>query len=164
MNSESSGTESVSMTSSLFRGRSEMVTPSRSTALTPSTYHGRRKWVQKVSPEQPHLSHVFAAGYAACFGGALDFVGKQHRQDASKARRRTGARHLVCRSRPFPNLSRTEADELGSALGLNALLKRVHDVDDLRRGCARTRPSTILRRSSCLSRRLAAFAVVAVTA
>ena len=30
--------------------------------------------------------HLFAAGYAACFGGALDFVGKQHRKDASKAR------------------------------------------------------------------------------
>ena len=30
--------------------------------------------------------HLFAAGYAACFGGALDFVGKQHKQDASKAK------------------------------------------------------------------------------
>ena len=30
--------------------------------------------------------HLFAAGYAACFGGALDFVGKQHKKDASKAR------------------------------------------------------------------------------
>jgi len=29
--------------------------------------------------------HLFAAGYAACFGGALDFVGKQHHKDASKA-------------------------------------------------------------------------------
>jgi len=29
--------------------------------------------------------HLFAAGYAACFGGALDFIGKQHKQDASKA-------------------------------------------------------------------------------
>src|SRR6202011_1734579 len=29
--------------------------------------------------------HLFAAGYAACFGGALDFVGKQHKKDASKA-------------------------------------------------------------------------------
>jgi len=29
--------------------------------------------------------HLFAAGYAACFGGAVDFVGKQHRKDASKA-------------------------------------------------------------------------------
>lgn len=30
--------------------------------------------------------HLFAAGYSACFGGALDFVGKQHQKDASKAR------------------------------------------------------------------------------
>ena len=30
--------------------------------------------------------HLFAAGYAACFGGALDFIGKQHKKDASKAR------------------------------------------------------------------------------
>jgi len=30
--------------------------------------------------------HLFAAGYAACFGGALDFVGKQHKKDASNAR------------------------------------------------------------------------------
>ncbi len=30
--------------------------------------------------------HLFAAGYAACFGGALDFAGKQHKKDASKAR------------------------------------------------------------------------------
>jgi osmotically inducible protein OsmC len=30
--------------------------------------------------------HLFAVGYAACFGGALDFVGKQHKKDASKAK------------------------------------------------------------------------------
>jgi osmotically inducible protein OsmC len=30
--------------------------------------------------------HLFAAGYAACFGGALDLVGKQHKKDASKAK------------------------------------------------------------------------------
>jgi len=30
--------------------------------------------------------HLFAAGYAACFGGALDFVAKQHKKDAAKAR------------------------------------------------------------------------------
>jgi osmotically inducible protein OsmC len=30
--------------------------------------------------------HLFAAGYAACFGGALDFVGKQHKKDAAKAK------------------------------------------------------------------------------
>ncbi|HEV3020128.1 MAG TPA: organic hydroperoxide resistance protein [Burkholderiaceae bacterium] len=30
--------------------------------------------------------HLFAAGYAACFGGALDFVAKQQKKDASKAK------------------------------------------------------------------------------
>jgi lipoyl-dependent peroxiredoxin len=29
--------------------------------------------------------HLFAAGYAACFGGALDFVAKQHKKDGSRA-------------------------------------------------------------------------------
>jgi lipoyl-dependent peroxiredoxin len=30
--------------------------------------------------------HLFAAGYAACFGGALDYVAKQHKKDAAGAR------------------------------------------------------------------------------
>src|SRR5579883_134476 len=30
--------------------------------------------------------HLFAAGYAACFGGAVDFVAKQQKKDASKAK------------------------------------------------------------------------------
>jgi len=34
-----------------------------------------------VTPE-----HLFATGYAACFGGALDYVAKQHKKDASKAK------------------------------------------------------------------------------
>ena len=29
--------------------------------------------------------HLFATGYAACFGGALDFVAKSHKKDAAKA-------------------------------------------------------------------------------
>ncbi len=33
-----------------------------------------------VTPE-----HLFAAGYAACFGGALDYVAKQHKKDATHA-------------------------------------------------------------------------------
>jgi lipoyl-dependent peroxiredoxin len=35
----------------------------------------------KATPE-----HLFGAGYAACFGGALDFVSKQKKKDASKAK------------------------------------------------------------------------------
>ncbi len=30
--------------------------------------------------------HLFAAGYAACFGGALDLVAKRQKKDASKAK------------------------------------------------------------------------------
>ncbi len=30
--------------------------------------------------------HLFAAGYAACFGGALDFVAQQHKKDGSNAK------------------------------------------------------------------------------
>jgi len=30
--------------------------------------------------------HLFAAGYAACFGGAIDFVAKQQKKDATKAK------------------------------------------------------------------------------
>lgn len=29
--------------------------------------------------------HLFAAGYAACFGGAIDFVASQHKKDATAA-------------------------------------------------------------------------------
>jgi Ohr subfamily peroxiredoxin len=40
-------------------------------------------------PGKPNTAtpeHLFAAGYAACFGGALDFVAKQKKKDATKAR------------------------------------------------------------------------------
>jgi Ohr subfamily peroxiredoxin len=40
-------------------------------------------------PGKPGLAtpeHLFAAGYAACYGGALDYVAKQAHKDASKAR------------------------------------------------------------------------------
>ncbi|MGE3270444.1 MAG: Ohr family peroxiredoxin [Chloroflexota bacterium] len=36
-------------------------------------------------PNTTTPEHLFAAGYAACFGGALDFVSKQHHKNASKA-------------------------------------------------------------------------------
>ena len=40
-------------------------------------------------PGKPNTTtpeHLFAAGYAACFGGALDFVAKQQKKDATKAK------------------------------------------------------------------------------
>jgi Ohr subfamily peroxiredoxin len=40
-------------------------------------------------PGRPNTStpeHLFAAGYAACFGGAVDFVGRQHKVNATGAK------------------------------------------------------------------------------
>jgi len=40
-------------------------------------------------PGKPGTStpeHLFAAGYAACFGGALDLVGQQHKKNAAGAK------------------------------------------------------------------------------
>ena len=40
-------------------------------------------------PGKPNTTtpeHLFATGYAACFGGALDFVAKSHKKDATKAK------------------------------------------------------------------------------
>src|SRR5690349_17054314 len=40
-------------------------------------------------PGKPNTAtpeHLFAAGYAACYGGALDFVAKQHKKNAAGAR------------------------------------------------------------------------------
>ena len=36
-------------------------------------------------PDTTTPEHLFATGYAACFGGALDFVAKQHKKDAAGA-------------------------------------------------------------------------------
>ena len=47
--------------------------------------------------------HLFAAGYAACFGGALDLVAKQHKEDASNAK-------VTC----AVSLARARAAALGS--------------------------------------------------
>ncbi|MBR0680113.1 organic hydroperoxide resistance protein [Roseomonas eburnea] len=37
-------------------------------------------------PDTTTPEHLFAAGYAACFGGALDFIGKQHKKNAAGAK------------------------------------------------------------------------------
>ncbi|MCU1328891.1 MAG: organic hydroperoxide resistance protein [Bryobacterales bacterium] len=34
-------------------------------------------------PNTTTPEHLFAAGYAACFGGALEFVAKQHKKDVA---------------------------------------------------------------------------------
>src|SRR6201997_3005234 len=43
---------------------------------------------ERGGPGKPNTGtpeHLFAAGYAAYFGGALDFVARQHKKDASRA-------------------------------------------------------------------------------
>ena len=52
---------------------------------SPPIFLCRRRWGGPGTPGTATPEHLFAAGYTACFGGALDFVGKQHKQDASKA-------------------------------------------------------------------------------
>jgi Ohr subfamily peroxiredoxin len=37
-------------------------------------------------PDTATPEHLFAAGYAACYGGALDYVAKQHKHNATGAR------------------------------------------------------------------------------
>src|SRR5246127_5806210 len=36
-------------------------------------------------PDTTTPEHLFAAGYAACFGGAVDFLAKQHKKNATGA-------------------------------------------------------------------------------
>ena len=43
--------------------------------------------------------HLFAAGYAACFGGALDFVGKRARSEERRVGKECAG---LCRSRWSP--------------------------------------------------------------
>ncbi|HTP31434.1 MAG TPA: Ohr family peroxiredoxin [Candidatus Acidoferrales bacterium] len=43
---------------------------------------------QMGGPGKPHTTtpeHLFATGYAACFGGALDFVARQYKKSARQA-------------------------------------------------------------------------------
>ena len=37
-------------------------------------------------PDTTTPEHLFACGYAACFGGALDYVARQHKKNAAAAR------------------------------------------------------------------------------
>ena len=62
--------------------------------------------------------HLFAAGYAACFGGALDYVAKQHKKDASQAK-------VVCAVSIGPR----EAGGFGLAVKLQVEDKSVPQAD-----------------------------------
>jgi osmotically inducible protein OsmC len=66
--------------------------------------------------------HLFACGYAACFGGAIDFVAKQHNKDGAQAKvtcavtigpRDAGGFGLAVKMTVVvPNMSKAEAEEL----------------------------------------------------
>ena len=62
--------------------------------------------------------HLFAAGYAACFGGAMDFVGSQHKIDASKA-------HIDCAVTIGPR----DGGGFGVAVKMHVLDKTLKQAD-----------------------------------
>lgn len=76
-----------------------------------------------VTPE-----HLFAAGYASCFCGALDFVAKQHKKDATKAKvdcsvsigRRESSGFALSVKMRVEDKSMSQAD-------LEALVKEAHE-------------------------------------
>jgi len=79
-------------------------------------------------PDTTTPEHLFAAGYAACFGGALDYVGKQHKTDASKAR---VTAHVSIGPRDkggFGLAVKLEVEDLSLPQGeLEALAKEAHE-------------------------------------
>jgi lipoyl-dependent peroxiredoxin len=62
--------------------------------------------------------HLFAAGYAACFGGALDFVAKQKKRDATKA-------NITCAVTIGPR----EGDGFGLAIKMRVQDKSIAQAD-----------------------------------
>ena len=69
-------------------------------------------------PDTTTPEHLFAAGYAACFGGALDFVAKQYKKDA------TGA-HVHCAVSIGPR----DAGGFGIAVKLNVVDKSLPQAE-----------------------------------
>lgn len=70
-----------------------------------------------VTPE-----HLFATGYAACFGGAVDLVAKQHKKDAANAK-------VTC------SVSIGKRDPVGFALSVKMRIEDKsipqHDLEEL---------------------------------
>jgi osmotically inducible protein OsmC len=67
----------------------------------------------RVTPE-----HLFATGYAACFGGAVDFVARKHRKDETKAT-------VTCAVSVGPR----EAGGLGLMVKMNVVNSQVSQAD-----------------------------------
>ena len=61
-------------------------------------------------PDTATPEHLFAAGYAACFGGALDYVAKQHKKDASKATVQMRRHHRPAREGRLRSRGRARRD------------------------------------------------------
>ena len=59
---------------------------SLATARSPPICRCRRRWADQASPNDHDLSTSSPRAMPACFGGALDLVAKQHKEDASKAK------------------------------------------------------------------------------
>lgn len=81
-----------------------------------------------AKPNTTTPEHLFAAGYAACFGGALDFVAKQHKKDATTAK-------ITCKVSIGPRdaggfglaVSFLIEDKLLTQLELESLVKEAHE-------------------------------------
>lgn len=68
---------------------------------------------QTVTPE-----HLFAAGYAACFCGALDFIAKQHKKNAAQA-------SVEC----FVSIGKREAGGFGLSVKMLVVDKNIAQSD-----------------------------------
>ena len=88
--------------------------------------------------------HLFAAGYAACFGGAIDFVAKQRKKDAGKAIVPQSGHSSARFARP---LSANSGHSLGVSLVaiLTSKLGRSRHASRLRQKFERLRLVTVSR-------------------
>jgi osmotically inducible protein OsmC len=72
--------------------------------------------------------HLFAAGYSACFGGALDYVAKQKKRDASKAKITTAVTIGPRDGGGFGlAVKMTVVDETVAQAELEALVREAHE-------------------------------------
>jgi len=79
-------------------------------------------------PNTPTPEHLFATGYAACFGGALDFVAKQRKQDATQAKVTCAVSIGPREGGGFGIAVKLQVEERSIAQGaLEALVKEAHE-------------------------------------
>ena len=81
-------------------------------------------------PDTATPEHLFAAGYAACFGGALDFIAKQHKKDATRPL--SNARSASARAKRADwSRGRPRRDRREPAAGGTAIARRGSAREDL---------------------------------